>query len=266
MLKCSQCSHENDVTRVFCQNCGMRLERPEGTEPFIAGNTPVAGRPTGKKKGFSFPGGEALRGGLWKFLRGIVFTAMIAALLAAFVQMARKPDGIPDAKPANEAQASNLFQGIKAFSQTIYPRALDLTQDQANNYLATRVVPEVSAQSGSILRGQFERAFVVMGNGDAQFFVEQRFRDWPVFLSLTCAPEAGTDEVSGAKIVTMRVTGGGIGRLRLNTRLLPYLQKNLESVIASLPDATDVLRKASNVTFVPGVAKLSWSGTKSPGR
>ena len=266
MLTCSQCSHENDVTRVFCQNCGMRLERPEGTGPVIAGNTPVAGRPTAKKKKFSFPGGDALGQVLRKFLCGLIFLAIISALLASIVQMARKPDGIPDAKPGNAAQAGKLFQGIKAFSATIYPRALDLTQDQANNYLSTHIVPDLAAQSGSIFSGQFERAFVVMGNGDAQFFVEQRFRGWPVFLSLTFVPEAGADEVSGAKTVTMRVTGGGIGRMRLNVHLLSYLQQNLESVIASLSDAADLLRKASNVTFVPGVAKLSWSGTKSPGR
>ncbi len=271
MLKCSQCSHENDPTRIFCQNCGMRLERPEGTEATIAGNTPVMGRSAGKKKKFSFSFGHLPDlGGLGKtlgrVLRAVLITAVLAAVIAAFVQMGRKPDGIPVAQTPNEAQAAKVFRGIKAFSETVYPRALDLTQEQANNYLAVRVVSNTLAEGGSVPRVQFVRAFVVIGSGEMQFFVEQKFLGWSVFFSLTGVPEPGMDEVSRLPVTNLRVTGGSIGRLRLHARLVPILEKNLATVIASLPDAAAVLRKTNAVAFTPGVAKLSWSGSNAPGR
>jgi len=268
-LKCSQCSHENDATRVFCQNCGMRLERPEGTQATISGNTPVMGRAVPPKKGFSLALGTllgGLRGNFLRLLRTILTTAILAAVLAALIQMSRKPDGIPAAEPANEAQATKLFQGIKAFAETVYPRALDVSQAQANNYLAARIVPDAAAEGGSVLSARFERAFVVIGQGELQFFVQQKLFGWPVFIYLIAKPEPGQDEVSGAATTTLRVTGGGIGRIRFESRLAPILEKNLASVMALTADATGILQRAGSVTFTPGVAKLSWSGSKAPGR
>ncbi|MFZ4681567.1 MAG: hypothetical protein ACOYMS_03610 [Terrimicrobiaceae bacterium] len=247
----------------------MRLERPEGTQATISGNTPVMGRAAAPKKGFSFGKffeSDGLKGSLFRLLRAIISTAILAALLAAIIQMGRKPDGTPAAEAANEAQATKLFQGIKAFADTIYPRALDVSQAQVNNYLAARIVPDAAGESGSILKAKFQRAFVVIGQGEMQFFVEQKFFDWPVFLYLTGEPEAGLDEVSGLASTTFRITGGGIGRMRLDARLVPILQKSLGSVVASASDATDILRRTSAVTLTPGVAKLSWSGSKAPGR
>lgn len=247
----------------------MRLERPEGTQATISGNAPVMGRPIPQKKEFSLAFGlllGGLKGNFFLVLRTILTTAILAATLAAVIQMGRKPDGIPAAEPANEAQAARLFQGIKAFAETVYPRALDVSQAQANNYLAARIVPDTAAGGATVVSARFERAFVVIGQGEMQFFVQQKLFGWPVFVYLIAKPEPGRDEVSGAPTTTLRVTGGGIGRVRFHSRLVPILEKNLASVIASTSDASGILQRAGSVTLTPGVAKISWPGSKAPGR
>lgn len=261
VLKCTQCGHENDTTRVFCQNCGMRLERPEGGEATIAGHTPVMGRSKPQKKKFSLGLGE---GGIgWavsRIVRSVVTTGILAFALALIIQMGRKPAGIPDAQPANEAQASQLLQSVKAFGETVYPRSMDVSQAQANNYLAARIVADGGGGSG--LSAKFERAFVIIGDNEMKFFVEQSFLGWPVFLYLNMVPETAG---GGANSVTMKVTGGGVGHLVMPAQLVPLLERNLKSVIESTSDATAVLGTTSGIKLVPGVAKLNWQGSKKPG-
>jgi len=230
----------------------MRLERPEGTEATMAGHSPVMGRSAATKKRFSFGGEGGVVWALMRILRSLIATAVLAALAALFIQMARKPDGIPAPQTGSEVQATQLYQSLKAFSQTVYPRAIDVTQAQANNYLAVRLVP---SGDGSGLRAQFVRAFVVIESGNARFYVEQKFLGLPVYMYLTAVPEGSA----------MKVTGGGLGRVNLPAQLVPVLQRNLQSIIDSTPDAAEILSKASAIEFKSGAAKVTWQGTKAPG-
>ena len=68
---------------------------------------------------------------------------------------------------------------------------------------------------------------------------------------------------SGGKL-SLRVTGGGIGRMPLNDRLVPLLERALRPVIASTSQAAAVLETLDGVVLSPSVAKLSWNARKSP--
>jgi len=250
-IKCGQCGHENDLTRVFCQNCGVRLERPPGDDPTISGPTKV---PTERHfRGRAATAGFAVA--VFGFIRKIVSTAILAALLAVVIQMARQPDGIPPAQPANEVQAGQLLQALQTFSGSTYARTMDVSQAQANNYLASSIVPD-TATNGKLFRADFSRAFVVIKSGELEFFVEQRFYGWPIYMCLTTAPAT-----SGGKL-SLRVTGGGVGRMPLNTRLIPLLEGIMRPVVSSTSEAATVLETADEVVFTPSVAKLSWRARK----
>lgn len=253
-IKCGACGHENDETRVFCQNCGARLERPAGAAaPKISGPTKV---PTGPQK--IQRQGMGPVGFLFWVLRRLLSSAILGALIAMLIQMARAPEGIPPAKPGNEAAARQLFETIQTFAENIYPRSLDVTQDQINNYLAARILPAKDQAQGMNFRAEFQRAFVVIGTGQADLFIEQKFLGYPVYLYLTAVP--------GAPGEPLRYSGGGVGRIRLHEKLVPLLERVINPVITSATDVSPLVGKATGVAFVPGVAKLSWPGAKPAGR
>ena len=77
-------------------------------------------------------------------------------------------------------------------------------------------------------------------------------------MRLTTVPDT-----SGGKL-SLRVTGGGIGRMPLNDRLVPLLERALRPVIASTSQAAAVLETLDGVVLSPSVAKLSWNARKSP--
>ena len=97
-------------------------------------------------------------------------------------------------------------------------------------------------------------------SGELDFFVEQIFHGWPIYMYLTTVPEP-----SGGKM-SLRVTGGGVGRMPLNMRLIPLLEGVLRPVIASTSEAAAVLETVDEVVLCPvdGEAELAGSKTGLP--
>ena len=239
------------MTRAFCQNCGARLELSAEDHPKISGPTKVPAGIARRDR----PTGPGFVGAVFWLVRRVLSTAILAALLAAVIQMAREPDGIPPAQRANEAQAGQLLQTLQTLAASTYARAIDVTQAEANNYLAASIVPDSTA-TGKPLRADFSRAFVIIKSAELDFFVEQRFRGWPIYMYLITVPEP-----SGGK-TSLRVTGGGVGRMPFSKRLIPLLEGVLRPVIASTSEAAAVLETVDEVVFSPSIAKLSWRARK----
>jgi hypothetical protein len=148
-----------------------------------------------------------------------------------------------------------LLQTLQTFAGSTYARTIEITEAQANNYLKASIVPDQEG-SGKFLRANFSRAFIRIKSGELDFFVEQQFSGWPIYMCLVTVPET-----SGGK-VTLRVIGGGIGRVPLNRRLVPLLERVLRPVLASTSEAAAVLETVDSVVLVPSVAKLSWNVQK----
>jgi hypothetical protein len=253
VVQCPQCNHQNDSPRSFCQNCGARLEQSSYDPP----NKSAAkkGAPASRTRGHAASRGFV--GAVFWFIRRIVFVAILAAMLAALIQMARQPDGIPPAQPPNEAQAGQLLQTLQTFAGSTYPRTIEVTEAQANNYLAASIVPD-PATTGKPWQADFSRAFVVIKSGRFDFFVEQRFHGWPLYMCLTTVPE-----LSGDKL-TVKVVGGAVGRMPVHRRLVPLLQAVLRPVIVSTSEAASVLETVDEVVLTPSTAKLSWRARRPP--
>jgi hypothetical protein len=189
------------------------------------------------------------------FIRRIISTAILAAILAFLIQMAREPDGVPPAQPANEVQAGQLLHSVQVLSGSNYARTFDISEAQANNYLKASIVPDPTGGS-SILRADFSRAFLVIKSGEMKFFVEQRLYGWPIYMHLDTVPENSGEKSS------LRVTGGGIGRMPLNPRLIPLLEAIMRPVISSTSEAATILETADEIVFIPAMAKLIWKARK----
>lgn len=257
VYKCGQCGHENDLTRVFCQNCGSRLEREEvegsgtaepaaaETGPYIARNfTPLKTQPLRHEPGV-----------LSRLVRSLVSLIVISAILAALVQILRAPDGIPAPRPANEPQAAQLLSLVKTFASSGAARTLDIPEAQANNFLQCQVVPADSSEK-ALWKAQFKRAFVVYGENQFRLAVEQEVLGRPVFMYLDYIP------ASSAQGTSANVIGGGLGRLPVHPGLLPFFQGYFSTVIDALGDVLGTLSKASSVQITPDAARLSWGGQR----
>lgn len=253
---CAHCGFDNDPTRIFCQNCGTRLEEatPESGKLFIppGQQAPAAVRkPIKPVSVASSRSGKSVGGALFSFL---VSTLLSAALLAAVIQMARTPNDVPPAVPANDAQASALYADAEAASQSAYPRNLGFAAPQINNYLATRLLPAESA-GGSFIQRKFSRAFVTLGEGSYRLTAEQKISSFPLYISLIQKP------VSAGGKVTLENIGGAIGRLPIHPALAPLLERLTGPMADQLMDAQALFANASSMEVQPSLVIVNWPGT-----
>ncbi len=269
---CRQCGYENDSTRVFCHNCGTRLADagtpagpppavaaagapnvgklyipPQQTEPKISPNTKPPVKPPIRSRSADEPEKRP------SFVRAVISTAILGAALAAIIQMFRPIDGMPPAVSPNEVKATELGQSMETSSHSPYPRVMPITIEQANNFLAVRIVSAAAADE-PVYRPKFVRAFVVPGNGDYRFFIEEKLGELPIYLYLIQEP------ILNGTSVSINNKGGGIGRLPIHPSLLPLIQRLVDPVLASVNESTAGLHNVSAVTVTPTGASLSWQG------
>lgn len=255
MKKCEGCGFDNDDARVFCQNCGARLETPVAV-PVAAGPAQASGPRRPESSYRKRPPAAFLVAAL--FAKEIIWTAVLAAILAAFVQAIREPDDVPaPVATPNATQASLLAADMLAAADSVYPRTLEITTESANNFIVSRVT---SAEAdGSSFRARFQRAYVAPETGVCRLGVEQRMFGHPVYLELIVQPLLDGKRMSG------EFTGGRIGRLPVPPFLVTAFSRSFEPVLASLDAPAGWISKASAVEISSAGATVRWDG-KPPDR
>lgn len=253
MKVCASCGYENDLTRIFCQNCGERLEVSDA----ISDTTPAPATPyrygdKAQRKARKKPGFGRLTVTL---VREVIGLAILAALLAALLQATRAPDAIPPPQTAKAALTSLLAADIQAARENPYPRSVDVTWEQANTFLASRLT--ALEGTSNVLRARFERAYIRGEGGEVVLGVEQRLGHWPVYLQLTFQIQ------SSSQGTTAQPIAGQMGRLPVPKFLLHYFVRTFQDVMDALKAPTSWISTATGVTLTPEGAKLLWPGNGS---
>jgi hypothetical protein len=247
-IPCAQCGHENDLTRVFCQNCGARLERSD-TPPALSPTTPVP-----VKRGKAPSRGLTPLGALGLFARGLLTTAFLAFVMAVIIQVLRMPDNVPALANPDATKAADLFQGVKTFADSPYARVLDLSQDQVNMYLASRLTGSGPTEASAMVTGsRFARAAVALEPGVAKIFVERKFLGAAVFvqadLAVEMTPTGPVTTLSNARI----------GRLPLPAPLDGIvLDRSVRPVLDALSDGAALLQRANQISLSAGSLRVGW--------
>jgi hypothetical protein len=246
---CGQYGFENDETRVFCQNCGARLQEGSVRAAPAARNLSAPARRAPQRKNKPKGGAFLL---LAVMVREVLFTAILAAILAVLVQSVRAPDNIPPALPEIPAMASLLAADIQAAKESVYPRSLTIEPEAANNFLATRV--KGAGAGGSKLRARLVRAYVIPRNNALTLGVEQSLAGHSIYLQLDYRIAEGTDGTSAV------LTGGSLGRLPVPGFLAPLYSRSFAAVLDALSHPASWFSNASSVEISPSGAQVRWSG------
>lgn len=209
-LICKQCNYENEGERIYCHNCGAKLDRSvlptekKGEEPLEQTRRRVK-KLTSPQRGF-FSGA----------VKHLVSTVAWAALVAAIFEAALPPEGVPPMPKKGElVDAPPIALKLEEISQQSASQELVMSRDVINSYLlnAVKSRPEQNLLGDSI---KFERAFVNLRPGACRITAQQSAFDYPLY--------AGADyqlAIQNNQLVATSV-GGNIGRLPLHPLLMPY--------------------------------------------
>jgi hypothetical protein len=213
---CGECRHENEPERVYCHDCGARLDRT-AVKPR---KEKVEDAQKRVKKLFD-PHRARIRMLFFKISKVV----LAAVVVAAVVQILMSPDMPP---AANTAQlASEMRDNVENAASRHQGTRLRYTEDQVNTFLFYALKSKKSSLDQPLL--DFKKAVVSFRERSCVVTMERSLFGYSLYTTATYAPK-----IEGGKLV-MTTTGGSIGRLPVH----PQIARFMSVLFADLRGALD---------------------------
>ena len=240
-LACLSCGYDNDATRVYCHNCGLRLERKTMAAP-PTGFTPAAEITAARTRKRSLPWGA--------YFSALVKWLMLAVVAGLVVMALLPPPNIPARVATDENLATRLNGLIEDSAGATGARAFSVSAVDASVWLATMVRRPVGFEN-SLLKP--ERLYLVPGEGEALVGFECAL-PWGqnVYLEGVYAPETTG---RGTTLVPRRYS---IGRLPLPGVSGYLVQRQFDGLASALQVVLRPLSQASQIDVTPQAITLRW--------
>ncbi|HXM74266.1 MAG TPA: zinc ribbon domain-containing protein [Chthoniobacterales bacterium] len=223
-LICPECQHENEPERIYCHNCGARLDRSAlaaADKPAQEGATQAHQR---LRKMF-----DPDRGKLRRRFFGACKLILAACVTAAIVEMILPPD-VP--APANTVGlATQINFDLENAELYHRPPQLQYTQDQVNAYLGFTLKSKQKSLDRPLL--DFRHAFVAFHEGACNITVERSLYGYSLYSRASYRVAVNEGKIAASN------NGGWIGRLPI----YPQLMQVADIIFADLWSALDRERK-----------------------
>jgi len=209
-INCKQCGYVNEGERVYCHNCGTKLDRTllpgdEKKEESLEKKQKRIRKLVMPSRGF-FAG----------FGKMLVTTLLWAVLTAALIQIARKPDNVPVKLKSEELlDVRPIAIDLEDTMQSPVPKRVSLTEKEINTYLQYTVKSKATGLVGDEVK--FIRAFVNLDESVIRITTEQTLFDYPVFGSAYYKLA-----IKDKKVVATNV-GGNFGRMPVHPKIMMYI-------------------------------------------
>lgn len=243
-LHCAACQYDNDPTRVYCHNCGAKLERGATSPPPPTGFT----HPTDVLKASKKRPPFAWRAALGALVRLAILGGIIWAVVLAFLP----PHNLPAPVPADQDVAERLSALVADSSGADGTRSFAVPAADVSTWLASTVTLHPAAGTLSYLKP--ERVYFVPGQGDFRLGLETA-----VPLGLRIYFEGVYAPVRDASGCTLQAKRLSIGRLPLPPVLDLLVRKQFEGLRGALETPLGHLASADEILISPDAVNLRWS-------
>lgn len=240
-LICPDCRHENEPERIYCHNCGGRLDRSAVKKEIVANEESTEVTQKRLKDLFNPTRGRS---------RVIAVKAAKIVLgafcLAAVIQMLLPPN-LP-AATKSDTFAPMINMDLLSALETHNPPRLTYSAEQVNAYMVSAIRRSNSpAKAGFV---PIQRIFVQFDEGACAIGVAYNFFGVPLFngSSYTVAVEQGN--------ISANSTGGYIGRMPIHPSLMRVLGFLFSKTWNSLDRERKQVAKLAGIEFHPGSVTL----------
>ena len=204
-LPCEQCGYANEAERVYCHNCGAKLDRsllPKATEK--EQEHPEKARKRIEKMT------NPRSGWFFREIKTLFKIAFFSALLAAVLLVIQKPSDLPDLKKTDTPRlvSSDMMEALGAPR----PTPVSFSDDDINHYLQQSLKPKDTMVPGV----QVVRAYVACVPGVLRIYAEHAVVGLPLFSRIDYRLE-----VKGGKFIPT-IVGGAFGKLAVDPQLMQY--------------------------------------------
>jgi len=239
-LICPECRRENEPERIYCHDCGARLDRTALAKEAPKGEDV---KDTQRRlRNMLDPGRAKMRLMFFKVSKVILG----ALILAALIQMILPPDVPPRQKTGDFPPQINLDLENAAMNHGSTP--LQYTEAQVNAYLGSALKSKQAALSKLL---QFERAIVTLEENGGRITAERSLFGFSVFTTTS-----GKVSLQDGKL-TASNTGGSIGRLPIHPLLMKYSDPLFSDLWAALDRERKAVAKMASMELRPQAVVLT---------
>lgn len=229
-LICPDCGHENETERIYCHDCGARLDRSGAKSR----HEPAKDAQQRMKKMF-----DPKRGQMRSLFFKISKLALGSCVIAALIQMGLPPD-VPEV-PKDAPLASQIRFDLENMVAKHRPPELQYTEDQVNGFLQYALKSKQASLNKPLL--DFKHAVVRFGEGTCDVTAERSFFGYSIFTS--CAFRPALHE---GKIVAPS-NGGAIGRMPVHPQIAQWMSVFVADVFFALDSEIKLVRKSGTLEF-----------------
>jgi hypothetical protein len=243
-LQCKECDYQNEPERVYCHNCGAKLDRSVlPKEEQIRRESPDRARKRIMK--MTNPAGSVVR----RELGALVKTLVCAVLVAMVVQAMRVPETLPS---KSDAPPRLLASDLGNLAESATPQTGSFTEAEINTYLKSKVIPK-----GSVPGVEVKRAYIDLEPGTARIGIEKAIYGYSIYMGSLYRVEASNGVLYAVNI------GGNIGRLPIHPRIMERVSPwMLDSLAEAMKREWALLGKMKTVLILKDRVNLESKGKK----
>ena len=238
-LICPECRRENEPERIYCHDCGARLDRTALAK--VAPQGEDAKETQRRLRMLLDPQRAKMRHLFFKTSKVILG----AFVLAAVIQMILPPDVPPRLKTGDFPPQINLDLENAALSHNTAP--MQYTEAQVNAYLGSALKSKQAALSKLL---QFERATVKFDERVCTITAERSLFGFSLFTTTSSRVTLQNGSLSATNI------GGRIGRLPVHPLLMKYADPLFGDLWTALDRERKSVTKMGSIEFHPQAVVL----------
>ena len=238
-LVCAECRHDNEAERIYCHNCGERLDR----SAVVANRKVDNAEETHRRLRKLMEGPSRTRQNFFTACK----LALGAAAAAGVIQMVLPPE-FP--KPVKAPALVQMDLEVESAIQKSVP--LTYSEQDVNAYLAYRLAGKKKALNKPFLN--FERAAVVFKEGVCTIGWERSVFGYPVYSMISYRVDSTGNKINAVS------NGGWIGRMPIHPSVMRYGDVLFKDVWSALDRERKMVAKMNtvaihdgNVTLIPQI-------------
>jgi hypothetical protein len=235
-LTCAQCGYENEPERVYCHNCGTKLDRSVLPKETVSQQENLAAARRRIKR-MTNPGGTA------PVIKTLFQTLLWAALVAIIFLIVSPPEDVPT---KDDDAGGNVITGdIDMATENPASTTLQFTRADLSNHLRSRI----KGETGVIPGLQLKRPYVVLNPEKIKIGIEQTLWGYSLYPNIEYRVTVEDGKWKAEKV------GFRAGRLGFHPAI-PWVDTLFTNAFAGLKKEKALLDRAQQISITKDRATI----------
>lgn len=243
-IKCAECGHENESERIYCHNCGVKLDRSVLPAEKYEEKKETPAQVRKRVENATSPSNGRFKSGIVSLISTLIWAAIVAAIILMFLP----PKDAQPVPKENElsASASDIPVLLENVMRTPGSKTIKISTKMINGYLKNVVRRKKGGTLSDYVK--FRKIYVTLFDktdqepGKCRFNMIDTIFGYPFYIRSSYALK-----IENHRVATISM-GGSIGRLPIHPLIMKYADIVFHPVWNTLQHEHKIMDKMQSIT------------------